>query len=205
MKKLIILFILAALLPIVVTAADTDSDSPPLTKKKQRRTLRGYKGFVELGMGATFHNYGIVAEQKGNQRFTTAYGIELMTSHGFQFNNRLYLGAGIGINECTETNIMIPMFADFRINILNKRISPVLYFRGGYAVGEYHGGYAGLGIGIRIGLKRNAKNAVYVSTEFTGLIDAENSTLTPFLHNKPIGEREARSCKRWLFKIGYEF
>ena len=153
MKKLIILFI-AVLLPVVATAADTDSSgSPPLTKKEQRRTL------VELGMGATFHNYGIVAEHKGNQRFTTAYGIELMTSHGFQFNNRLYLGVGIGINECTETNIMIPMFADFRINILNKRISPVLYFRGGYAVGEYHGGYAGLGIGIRIGLKRNIKNA----------------------------------------------
>ena len=156
-------------------------------------------------MGATFHNYGIVAEQKGNQRFTTAYGIELMTSHGFQFNNRLYLGVGVGINECTETNIMVPMFADFRINILNKRISPILYFRGGYAVGEYYGGYAGLGAGIRIGLKRNAKKAVYASTEFTGLIDAEQSTLTPFLHNKPIGEREARSCKRLLFKIGYEF
>ena len=204
MRKFIIL-ILAVLLPAGMYATDTAPGSPQLTKKEQRRTLRGYKGFVELGMGATFHNYGIVAEQKGNQRFTTAYGIELMTSHGFQFNNRLYLGVGIGINECTETNIMIPMFADFRINILNKRISPVLYFRGGYAVGEYHGGYAGLGIGIRIGLKRNAKNAVYVSTEFTGLIDAENSTLTPFLHNKPIGEREARSCKRWLFKIGYEF
>ena len=42
MKKLIILFI-AALLPVVATAADTGSGSPPLTKKEQRRTLRGYK------------------------------------------------------------------------------------------------------------------------------------------------------------------
>ena len=44
MKKLIILFI-AVLLPVVATAADTVSDSPTLTKKEQRRTLRGYKGF----------------------------------------------------------------------------------------------------------------------------------------------------------------
>ena len=204
MKKLIVLLI-AALLPVVAADADTGSGSPPLTQKEQRRTLRGYKGFVELGMGATFHNYGIVAEQKGNPRFTTAYGIEMMTSHGFQFNNRLYLGVGVGINECTETNIMVPMFADLRINILNKRISPILYFRGGYAVGEYYGGYAGLGVGFRIGLKRSTKNAIYISTEFTGLIDAENSILTPILHNKPIGERETLSCKRWLFKIGYEF
>ena len=34
MKKLIILFI-AALLPVVATAADTGSGSPPLTKKEQ--------------------------------------------------------------------------------------------------------------------------------------------------------------------------
>ncbi len=47
MKKFIIL-ILAVLLPAGAYAADTDSGSPPLTKKEQRRTLRGYKGFVQL-------------------------------------------------------------------------------------------------------------------------------------------------------------
>ena len=52
MKKFIIL-ILAVLLPAGAYAADTDSGSPPLTKKEQRRTLRGYKGFVELGAGIT--------------------------------------------------------------------------------------------------------------------------------------------------------
>ena len=61
MRKFIIL-ILAALLPAVATAADTGSDSPPLTKKEQRRTLRGYKGFVELGMGITYHNFNYIEE-----------------------------------------------------------------------------------------------------------------------------------------------
>ena len=56
MKKLIILFI-AALLSTGAYAADTASGSPPLTKKEQRRTLRGYKGFVELGAGITLHDY----------------------------------------------------------------------------------------------------------------------------------------------------
>ena len=53
MRKLIIL-ILAALLPVVATAADTGSGSPPLTKKEQRRTLRGYKGLRGTRYGSDF-------------------------------------------------------------------------------------------------------------------------------------------------------
>ena len=208
MKKTIILF-LAVLLSVGAYAADSNvkigSDSQALTKKEQHRTLRGYKGFVELGMGATFHNYGIAAERKGKQRTTTAFGIEAVTSHGYQFNNSLYLGFGVGINECTETNVMVPMFADFRINILNKRISPLLYFRGGYAAGNYYGGYAGLGVGVRAGLKHRLKSAVYAAMELTGLIDGENSFLAPVFGRGSVGENESRSCTRLLCKIGYEF
>ena len=47
MRKIIILLI-ATLLPAGAYAADTDTGSPTLTKKEQRRTLRGYKGFVEI-------------------------------------------------------------------------------------------------------------------------------------------------------------
>ncbi len=59
MRKTIILF-LAVLLSVGAYAADNNttagSDSQALTKKEQRRTLRGYKGFVELGMGLTRHD-----------------------------------------------------------------------------------------------------------------------------------------------------
>ena len=79
MKKTIILFLVVVLLSVGAYAADSNvkigSDSQALTKKEKHRTLRGYTGFVELGMGATFHNYGIAAERKGKQRTTTAFGI----------------------------------------------------------------------------------------------------------------------------------
>ena len=55
MKKLIILFI-AALLPVVATAADTGSGSPPLTKKEQRRTLRGYKAAPSAATRASWNS-----------------------------------------------------------------------------------------------------------------------------------------------------
>ena len=55
MKKLIVLLI-AVLLPAGAYAAD--SDSPPLTKKEQRRTLRGYKGFVEVASLTSFEVFG---------------------------------------------------------------------------------------------------------------------------------------------------
>ena len=84
MKKLIILFI-AVLLPAGVYAADTVSDSPPLTKKEQRRTLRGYKGFVEAGAILNIETVTLWSEFNANH-------LDLLTSHGYQFNNFFYLG-----------------------------------------------------------------------------------------------------------------
>ena len=81
MKKLIILLI-AALLPIVATAADTVSDSPPLTKKEQRRTLRGYKGFVELSGLLDLEHVGSTGTILQLYLEDPCSHIDLLTSHG---------------------------------------------------------------------------------------------------------------------------
>ena len=127
MKKLIIL-ILAALLPIVATAADTDSsDSPPLTKKEQRRTLRGYKGFVEVASLTSFEVFG------------DDYLLgEFTTSHGYQTNNFFYLGGGTGVHIYSQYGALVPFFANLRINILNKKITPIIDCKVGYSVGRFY-------------------------------------------------------------------
>ena len=198
MKKLIILLI-AALLPIVATAADTASDSPPLTKKEQRRTLRGYKGFVELGMGVTHHNFSYIGNKPDTYVDTNpkGFGIEILTSHGYQFSNFFFLGGGVGINECTETNVMVPIFADLRVNILDKRISPIIDFKWGYAVGDHHGVYLSFNAGVRFGLKNQNESAIYALAEASCIGDTGNGLF--HLENK------SQLCGRIFLRIGYEF
>ena len=200
MRKLIIL-ILAVLLPAMAYAADTVSDSPPLTKKEQRRTLRGYKGFVELGMGATHHDFDYIGDNNTDDK-PRGFGMELLTIHGYQFNNFFFLGGGVGINECTETNVMIPVFADFRVNMLNKRISPVFDTKWGYAIGDHHGMYFSFNLGLRFSLKKKPKSAVYAIGEFSWIGDTEVGGVWDM---KLVRTSPSYECTRYLFKIGYEF
>ena len=197
MKKLIILFI-AVLLPVVATAADTVSDNSPLTKKEQRRTLRGYKGFVELGMGITYHNFNYIENPMDKNTTPKGFGIEVLTSHGYQLNNFLYLGGGVGVNECTETNIMIPIFADLRVNILDKRISPVIDFKWGYAVGNHYGVYLSFNAGVRFALKKQHKSAMYAMIEASYIGDAKNRIII-------CRDRKSLVCGRYFLRFGYEF
>lgn len=197
MKKLIVLLI-AVLLPIVATAADTDTGSPTLTKKEQRRTLRGYKGFVELGMGITYHNFNYIENPMDKNTTPKGFGIEVLTSHGYQLNNFLYLGGGVGVNECTETNIMIPIFADLRVNILDKRISPVIDFKWGYAVGNHYGVYLSFNAGVRFALKKQHKSAMYAMIEASYIGDAKNRIII-------CRDRKSLVCGRYFLRFGYEF
>ena len=196
MKKFIIL-ILAALLPVVATAADTDTGSPTLTKKEQRRTLRGYKGFVELGAGITLHDYDFWFSLDDDR--PKGFGMDLLTTHGFQFNNFIFLGGGVGLSGCTEKSVMMPMFVNIRINMLNRRISPVIDMKGGYAVGDRHGGYLAVAAGMRFGLKGNTKSAVYTEVEASWLGDTERGLYFGRWDLKN------RRCGRFMFRVGYEF
>ena len=190
MRKFIIM-ILAVLLPAGMYATDTAPGSPQLTKKEQRRTLRGYKGFVELGMGATRHDLIWINGEKSECHKPRGFGIEVLTTHGFQFNNFFFLGGGVGINECTETNVMVPIFGDLRVNIINKRISPVFDAKCGYAVGDHYGVYFSFNAGVRFGFKRNPKSAIYTMFEVSYIEDTEII--------------DSSDCLRYFLKIGYEF
>ena len=196
MKKLIILFI-AALLSTGAYAADTGNGyDEKIAKLIARNTMRGYHGFVDLGMGVTLHDFDGFAGDSKSQGF----GIDILTSHGFQFNNFFFLGGGAGITECTETNIMVPIFANMRINILNRRISPVIDIKGGYAVGDHDGAYISANIGVRIGLKKRVKSAMYVMAEMSYIGDSDQvGFIEESLNNKDL------QCERFMLRIGYEF
>ena len=99
----------------------------------------GYKGFIDLG-------YTIGVGDWGKDR------LELSTSHGYQFNPYLYVGAGIAANYYFDAEVIgMPIFAHVRGNILNNSISPYIDFRIGYSpLKDVQGLYLTPSIGCKI-------------------------------------------------------
>jgi len=116
------------------------------------RSLKGYKGFIETGYTFDISDYGA-------DRF------ELSTTHGYQFNNYLFVGGGVGVNYYTDADLAsYPIFASFRANFTNKKITPFADIKSGYVVGDVEGAFATVGIGVRFGLAR--KMALNLKLEY---------------------------------------
>ena len=187
MKRLLLLLI-ALLLSAGAYAADTGSDSPPLTKKEQRRTLRGYKGFVETGVSAA----EVFSLSEANPYDGTYIGLDLLASYGYQFNNFFFLGMGTGISRFVNKSVSVPLFVNARVNMLNRHVSPVFDCKTGGIVGNINGLYIDLGLGVRIAIKK--KSAVYALATFIGQCNTGDISAAKDLTNF-----------RYGVKIGYEF
>lgn len=131
-----------------------------------RNTLKGYKGFVDAG-------YIFDTSDNNAGKFS------ISTSHGYQFNNYLFLGAGMAIDCYTDTDesqFGVPIFANFRANFINKKITPFADLKSGYSVGDINGAYVALGLGVRFTLKN--KMALNLRMEYNYLqyqFDSYNS------------------------------
>ena len=135
-------------------------------------TTEGYQPFIEL-------NTGLYTD---DDHFTT---FEVTTSHGVQLNSKFFVGGGIGLSTYHHSShdehdfddkfsVSIPVFANFKWNILNKKYSPVLDVKAGYSIGgeiEDNDGkptegymfsdgptgvFASVGVGCRIALGTHA-------------------------------------------------
>lgn len=110
----------------------------------------GYHGFVDVGytIGLTDYEFG---------RF------EVNTSHGYQCNPYLYMGAGIGLHFMSEyktpnmnipldfrsSQLDAPVFVNIRWTVLNSRITPFVDGKLGYYVTHHGGTYANISLGCR--------------------------------------------------------
>ena len=101
---------------------------------------RGYRGFVEVGGGLG------ISDWAGDY-------VGLTTSHGYQFNPYIFAGAGVGANyDFGNEIIFIPVFADFKYNVLNSSITPMFGAKIGYTVYDSRGVFFNPSIGCRFGL-----------------------------------------------------
>lgn len=165
---------------------DTFDENNRYLKKRNSQTLRGYKGFIEAG-----YSFG------DDER------LEFNTSHGYQFNNYIFVGAGAGLHfypdgvysydECT----IVPIFANFRANFINKKITPFADVKTGYSVGDYEGFYGSVGIGARFTLTGKMALSVMVSYSYQEYED--------YYYDYHYDYYDTWSTEGLGIKIGFEF
>ena len=94
-----------------------------------------YKGSIEGGRTLHTDDMGL---------FSTT---DIYTTHGFQFNPYLYVGAGAGI-RLGDSYTAIPIYADVNYTMLKKKVSPFIDAKIGYSLLDASGFYMNPGVGV---------------------------------------------------------
>ncbi len=104
---------------------------------------RGYRGFVEWDNNLASVNYDVVGRQ-------TEYFTGFSTSHGFQFNNNLFVGGGLAIERNVDVDQwMLPLFAQIRTDQNWNGFTPFGDLRIGYNATDGGGIYFSPTVGYR--------------------------------------------------------
>jgi hypothetical protein len=149
----------------------------------------GYKGFVDFGYSVGVGDYG-------------ADRIEFSTTHGVQINKYIFAGAGVGVNYFYDSeSVGIPIYAAARYTVLDKRITPFVEAKVGYAVGDVDGVYASPSIGCRF--RMGNKSAFNVSVGYT-LMSTEVTTVYKSGRHYNY-EENTEIASALTFLVGFEF
>lgn len=160
---------------------------------------RGYNGYADCG-----YTFGV-----GPYRMDR---YEVQTSHGYQFNPYLFIGGGLGLHftgkfgdsysipfvtyRSRQTDL--PLFANVRWTILDKRITPYLDTKIGYFVTHNNGLYASAALGCRIYTVGTQAMNVSVGFAYEELqFDSWDINANPYDHKL--------GTKGVSLKLGYEF
>ena len=76
MKKTIVAF---AIVLMTITSLAQENNEKPF------RVPSGYKGFLETGLGGVWNQYSV-----------DGYLFKISTTHGYQFNDKVFAGLGVG-------------------------------------------------------------------------------------------------------------
>lgn len=170
---------------------------------------KGYHGSVEAG-------YSINTGGTLSINWT-----EINTIHGYQATPNLFVGAGVGFHFMPEmkkseidgrphwkrdSKMEIPIFADFKWTILNKKVTPFLDLRLGHNVSNGSGMYSSFGAGCRFALKNN--QAIYAMAAYSShkLKFEESYMVTGLNYSYSWAYKEIEENQSALsLKVGFEF
>ena len=159
-----------------------------LSRKEARRTMRGFKLFAEVGAYADSYQEkeGILFDPANSSKWSGT------VSAGYQFNNFFFLGAGLGADYyLTIKDWSMPIFAQARVNFLNKKITPFFDFRFGYSAFGNESFFYDFGLGARVAI--STKHALYAGATFY------------FQSSDSDNEFQGKTFTTIGLRVGYEF
>lgn len=110
---------------------------------KGEKLQPGYRGFVDWSNSMRSYQLWEFLNK-------TDYYTGVSTSHGYQFNNWFYAGAGMDFEYCTNENkFILAPFIDGRADLTFGKITPFGDIRVGYSVNDGGGIYFSPSIGYR--------------------------------------------------------
>lgn len=115
---------------------------------------RGYRGFVDFNVME-----GFLVRDGGYDGHYSHSG--LLTTHGYQFNPKVFVGAGFGVlwqtddGQGSDFDCLIPIYSAFRCDFVARKVSPFVDVRlGGFATTssctDFYGFYMSLAVGVRV-------------------------------------------------------
>lgn len=109
-----------------------------------RQPQRGYRGFLEWS-----NDLGSVRDDFMGGRMSTYYS-GVTTSHGYQINSWMFVGAGVTLEHCKRLDSYIfPVFVEGRTDLNIGGFTPFGDVRVGYNLAQGGGAYFSPGIGYR--------------------------------------------------------
>ena len=174
----------------------------------QAQTLQSkcYRGNVEAGYSVGIGDYDFGR-------------VEINTTHGYQFNPYIFIGAGTGLHFMSsyktggmdialderESTVDIPLFTNVRCNVLNKKFSPFVDVKGGTFVTNNGGLYLVASVGCRYAFNENY--ALNLSIGYTKE-KLEFETFKDFIGSHSMDYRTSPrklDTEALAIKLGFEF
>lgn len=167
------LSLLACMLCLIVTSMQAQKNAP--------KVAVGYKGMAAVGM--TFASEPEIAD------------FDFSTTHGYQLNPYLFLGAGIGYSVDSEGDYhSMPIYAAVRGNLpLGGRLFPFVNARLGYSIDGLDGLYFNPGLGVSYMLSSR------LGLDFTMGYTLQKNTISM------LGYSVTTSANEFSFRIGIQF
>ena len=174
------------------TPARTSTKSYYSERKQARNTMKGYKGFADIG-------YLFDVSDNNANKF------EISTSHGYQFNNYFFVGGGVAMDYYNDAEVFaVPVFANFRANFINNKVTPFGDVKLGYSAGDVEGVYLSMAVGVRLALTQ--KTAINFRLEYAA--QGYDYTYRDFYYGSSNSYRyydDYMTLSNIGLKVGFEF
>lgn len=140
---------------------------------------RGYRGFTDLDVTT-----GPASFSGHNDALDWNYYIGVSTSHGYQFNNHVFLGGGVNISF-GHPGCLIPVFVDFRYDTSLRKLNPFGDIRVGYNIEANGGLYVSPTVGHRFNISKKTNFNLGIGMTFRGHVHDKYKVESTYIGGDP--------------------